>query len=193
MIKNNFSSITSIIKDAKKGRMFILVDDKDRENEGDLVIPGSKCKSSSINFMAKHGRGLICLALSKKQIDLINGTIIVGFNDTDKKKKSNSKKKAVENIFEYLGIIKRKNHYPSQLSGGEKARVCLSRAIVNRPVILFADEPTGNLDKKNSEKLISLFQKINSDFNQTIILTTHNKEVADFGNKKLKLEDGVLT
>ena len=64
-----FSKISSIIQDAKKGRMFILVDDKDRENEGDLVIPGSKCNSKIINFMAKHGRGLICLALSKKQID----------------------------------------------------------------------------------------------------------------------------
>ncbi len=104
-----------------------------------------------------------------------------------------NKKSAVENIFEYLGILKRKNHYPSQLSGGEKARVCLTRAIINEPLILFADEPTGNLDKKNSEKLVSLFQKINSDFNQTIILTTHNKEVADFGNKKLILENGVLT
>ncbi len=69
MIKNIFSPIQSIIKDAKKGRMFILVDDKNRENEGDLVIPGSKCNSKIINFMAKHGRGLICLALSKKQID----------------------------------------------------------------------------------------------------------------------------
>ena len=104
-----------------------------------------------------------------------------------------NKKSAVENIFEYLGILKRKNHYPSQLSGGEKARVFLTRAIINEPLILFADEPTGNLDKKNSEKLVSLFQKINSDFNQTIILTTHNKEVADFGNKKLILENGVLT
>ena len=104
-----------------------------------------------------------------------------------------NKKSAVESIFEYLGIFKRKNHYPSQLSGGEKARVCLTRAIINEPLILFADEPTGNLDKKNSEKLVSLFQKINSDFNQTIILTTHNKEVADFGDKKLTLENGVLT
>ncbi len=69
MPKNKFSKITSIIKDAKKGKMFILVDDKDRENEGDLVIPGSKCNSKIINFMAKHGRGLICLALSKKQTD----------------------------------------------------------------------------------------------------------------------------
>ena len=69
MSKNKFSSISSIIKDAKKGKMFILVDDKNRENEGDLVVPGSKCNSKIINFMAKHGRGLICLALTKKQID----------------------------------------------------------------------------------------------------------------------------
>ena len=64
-----FSPIKDILNDAKKGKMFILVDDKDRENEGDLVIPGSKCTSSNINFMAKHGRGLICLALTKNQID----------------------------------------------------------------------------------------------------------------------------
>ena len=69
MLKNKFSKISSIIKDAKKGKMFILVDDKNRENEGDLIIPGSKCNSKSINFMAKHGRGLICLALTKKQVD----------------------------------------------------------------------------------------------------------------------------
>ena len=69
MNKTNFSSIKEIIKDAKKGKMFIIVDDKNRENEGDLVIPGSKCNSKIINFMAKHGRGLICLALTKKQVD----------------------------------------------------------------------------------------------------------------------------
>ena len=69
MLKNKFSKISSIIQDAKKGKMFILVDDKNRENEGDLIIPGSKCNSKNINFMAKHGRGLICLALTKKQIE----------------------------------------------------------------------------------------------------------------------------
>ncbi len=69
MLKSRFSKISSIIKDAKKGKMFILVDDKNRENEGDLVIPAAKCNSKSINFMAKHGRGLICLALTKKQVD----------------------------------------------------------------------------------------------------------------------------
>jgi len=69
MSNNKFAKISSIIQDAKKGKMFILVDDKDRENEGDLIIPGSKCNSKNINFMAKHGRGLICLALTKKQIE----------------------------------------------------------------------------------------------------------------------------
>jgi len=69
MPDKKFSKISSIIQDARKGKMFILVDDKNRENEGDLVIPGSKCNPKIINFMAKHGRGLICLALTKKQID----------------------------------------------------------------------------------------------------------------------------
>ena len=80
MAKNKFSKITSIIKDAKKGKMFILVDDKDRENEGDLVIPGSKCNSKIINFMAKHGRGLICLALTKKQVDNLKLPLMAPIN-----------------------------------------------------------------------------------------------------------------
>ena len=77
---NKFSNISSIIKDAKKGKMFILVDDKNRENEGDLIIPGSKCNSKNINFMAKHGRGLICLALTKKQIDNLRLPLMSSIN-----------------------------------------------------------------------------------------------------------------
>ncbi len=80
MPKNKFSKISSIIRDAKKGKMFILVDDKNRENEGDLVIPGSKCNSKSINFMAKHGRGLICLALTKKQVDILKLPLMSSIN-----------------------------------------------------------------------------------------------------------------
>ena len=80
MFKNKFSKISSIIQDAKKGKMFILVDDKNRENEGDLIIPGSKCTSKSINFMAKHGRGLICLALTKKQVDNLKLPLMSSIN-----------------------------------------------------------------------------------------------------------------
>ncbi len=80
MPKNKFSKISAIIKDAKKGKMFILVDDKNRENEGDLIIPGSKCNPKSINFMAKHGRGLICLALTKKQVDNLKLPLMSSIN-----------------------------------------------------------------------------------------------------------------
>ena len=84
MVKRLFSPIDDILKDARKGKMFILVDDKDRENEGDLIIPGSKCNYQSINFMAKHGRGLICLALTKNQINRLKLT----FNVTNKQIKN---------------------------------------------------------------------------------------------------------
>lgn len=76
----SLSSIEEIIKDAKKGKMFILVDDKNRENEGDLVVPASKCNSKKINFMAMHGRGLVCLALNKKQVDRLSLPLMSSVN-----------------------------------------------------------------------------------------------------------------
>ena len=72
MKKKQLSSINDILKDAKRGKIFILVDDKNRENEGDLVVPASKCNSKKINFMAKHGRGLICLALTPQKVKKLN-------------------------------------------------------------------------------------------------------------------------
>tara|TARA_B100001057_G_C22833401_1_gene944318 strand:- start:869 stop:1939 length:1071 start_codon:yes stop_codon:yes gene_type:complete len=80
MTKNHLSPIKDILKDAKKGKMFILVDDKDRENEGDLIIPGSKCNFKNINFMATHGRGLICLALTKKKVEELNLPLMSSLN-----------------------------------------------------------------------------------------------------------------
>ena len=80
MKKKAFSPIKEILRDAKKGKMFILVDDGDRENEGDLVIPASKCNSKKINFMAKHGRGLICLALTSKKVKKLNLPLMSAVN-----------------------------------------------------------------------------------------------------------------
>ena len=80
MNKTSLSSIKEIIKDAKKGKIFILVDNKNRENEGDLVVPASKTNSKSINFMAKHGRGLVCLALTKKQVDKLSLPLMSAVN-----------------------------------------------------------------------------------------------------------------
>ena len=85
MPKKSFSQIKEILRDAKKGKMFILVDDGDRENEGDLVIPGSKCNFKMINFMAKHGRGLICLALTGKRIEELNLPLMPQHNTSRRK------------------------------------------------------------------------------------------------------------
>ena len=93
---------------------------------------------------------------------------------------------------ERVGLGDRMEFIPDQLSGGQQQRVAVARAISGSRPLILADEPTGNLDKKNSDKLVSLLKKVNTEFNQTIILTTHNQDVANFGNKILKLENGVL-
>jgi len=92
-----------------------------------------------------------------------------------------------------VGLKERKDHYPSQLSGGERSRVAVLRAMINQPSLILADEPTGNLDVKNAGKLIDLFIEINKDFGQSIVLTTHNPDVAGIGDRKLMLDDGQLT
>ena len=91
-----------------------------------------------------------------------------------------------------LDLIDRKNHFPNQLSGGERSRIAIARALINSPAVLLADEPTGNLDKENAEKLINLLIEINNDFKQAIVLTTHNPSVADIGHKQFVLENGSL-
>ena len=91
-----------------------------------------------------------------------------------------------------FGLLKIKDKYPSDVSGGERQRVAIIRSIVNKPKILFADEPSGNLDEKNSIKLIDLFKQINRDFNTTIMITTHNPSIARVGNIIYELKSGVL-
>ena len=97
-----------------------------------------------------------------------------------------------ENLFLDLGLAGKLHSFPNQLSGGERARVALIRGIINKPKILFADEPTGNLDEENASNLIKLLMKINKKYNQAIVITTHNPNVANIGNKKFKLEKGNL-
>ena len=96
-------------------------------------------------------------------------------------------------LLAYMGLEKRFDHFPSQLSGGERLRVAVVRALMNDPKIIMADEPTGNLDKSNSDKLIKLFKRINNDFKQAIIITTHNPDVASIGNKKYNLDKSLLS
>ena len=102
------------------------------------------------------------------------------------------KKDLAVNLFAELNLSSKMDCYPNQLSGGERSRVALLRGIINKPKILLADEPTGNLDERNALALIELLKKINKDFNQSIIITTHNPDVAKLGSRRFNLVDGIL-
>lgn len=106
--------------------------------------------------------------------------------------RKSSLKKAVE-LLKYLGIEERKNFFPSQLSGGEKQRSAIARALINCPRILLCDEPTGNLDKDSQEKVIQLLEELNKKQNKTIVLVTHNLELAKRANRILEIKDGIIS
>ena len=91
-----------------------------------------------------------------------------------------------------LDIFDRRDHYPNQLSGGEQQRVAVARALINSPEIIFADEPTGNLDAKHSDELIDLLIKLNKQKKHTFIVVSHNLEIARKMNKTFILENGIL-
>ena len=98
----------------------------------------------------------------------------------------------VNELFDYFDLSNRKKSFPLDLSGGEKQRISAMRAIINKPSIVIADEPTGNLDEHNAIKMIELFQKLNHDFNLTFVIATHDKKVFNIGDKKMNLYDGIL-
>ena len=100
-----------------------------------------------------------------------------------------AKKNALE-IFELLGVQHRAEHKPSELSGGEQQRVAVARSLINRPKVIFADEPSGNLDSKNSEELHRLFFDLRDRFNQTFVIVTHNELLANMTDRKLVMKDG---
>lgn len=100
--------------------------------------------------------------------------------------------KRAEELIDYIGLSARKKHRPAELSGGEQQRIAIARALINNPKIIFADEPTGNLDKKNSEMVLSLISKLQSELKLTFVTATHSEMVASYSNRKLKINDGYL-
>ncbi len=96
-------------------------------------------------------------------------------------------------LLDYIGLDDRMGHFPSQLSGGERLRVAVVRALMNEPKLVLADEPTGNLDLGNANRLVDLFKQINDDFGQAFVIATHNPEVAAIGNVQCYLENGSLS
>jgi lipoprotein-releasing system ATP-binding protein len=107
------------------------------------------------------------------------------------KSQKDAQKKA-EKILGHLGLSHRMNHKPSELSGGEQQRVAVARALVNNPEIIFADEPSGNLDSHTAQELHDLFFQLRKDFNQTFVIVTHNEQLANMADRKLKMNDGLI-
>ncbi len=95
-------------------------------------------------------------------------------------------------ISELLGIAKRLHHRPSELSGGEQQRVALARALINKPAIVLADEPTGNLDSKNSKIVLGMLRQTNRDLGQTVLMITHNPEAASYADRIIHMRDGQI-
>lgn len=101
-------------------------------------------------------------------------------------------KNTLNDMLKLLGLQNRKNHLPNELSGGQQQRTSIGRALITNPTIILADEPTGNLDSKSSDEIVALLKKSNKELNQTIIMITHNMEIAKVADRIIKIEDGKI-
>lgn len=96
-------------------------------------------------------------------------------------------------LLDYLGLSQRSHHKPNELSGGEQQRVAVARALINKPAVIFADEPSGNLDTASAENLHQLFFKLRDEFGQTFVIVTHNEDLANMADRKLVMVDGLIS
>lgn len=101
-------------------------------------------------------------------------------------------KERLNEMLKLLGLEKRRNHLPNELSGGQQQRTSIGRALITNPTIILADEPTGNLDSKSSDEIVALLKKSNKELKQTIIMITHNMEIAKIADRIIKIEDGKI-
>ena len=100
--------------------------------------------------------------------------------------------KEANNILELMGLADRRFHKPSELSGGEKQRVAVARALINNPMIVFADEPSGSLDTENKDELHALFFKLRDELNQTFVIVTHDTQLAELTDRTISMKDGII-
>lgn len=105
--------------------------------------------------------------------------------------KAQAEKRAME-LLEFLGLQQRAQHKPAELSGGEQQRIAVARSLVNNPAVIFADEPSGNLDSESAENLHKLFFRLREEFQQTFVIVTHNEELANMADRKLTMVDGEI-
>ena len=106
---------------------------------------------------------------------------------------SNVLQKPTIDMIKFIGLKERMNHYPNEISGGERQRVAVIRAMINKPCLILADEPTGNLDRDNSQKILKLMSKLKVKYKQSFIIATHDQSILDIADRVLYLKDGKIT
>ena len=172
-----------------KSTLLSIIGTLDNADSGELLINGmsiqdntniDKLRNKSIGFVFQF-HNLISELTLEENVSLPK---MIAKEQLDKEE--------LIELFEYFDLKDRMNSFPNDLSGGEKQRVAVMRAVVNNPSIIVADEPTGNLDKENALKMMSLFQKLNTEKKLTIIIATHDEDVFNIGHKKYQLVDGCL-
>ena len=186
-------SINTIVGESGSGKSTLLnvLSSLDSFDQGDLVIDGKDIKSLSEEGLSTFRNKTIGFIFQFHHLlpdFTVNENILMPIWIKSGYKKNQESL----NLLDDFGLIKLKDKYPNEISGGERQRVAIIRAIINNPKIIFADEPSGNLDEKNSIKLIDLFKTINRDYGTTILLTTHNLQIASIGSKVFELKSGEL-
>lgn len=189
----NKGEFVSIVGSSGSGKSTLLhlLGGVDRPTSGKVYIEGKDIYSLDNDKLAIFRRrqvGLIYQFYNLLPILNVEENITLPC-DLDGKKVNEDRLKELLNT---LGLENRKKHLPNQLSGGQQQRVSIGRALMNNPAIVLADEPTGNLDSKSSDEIVELLKMSNKKFNQTIIMITHDLEIAKLANRIIKIEDGKI-
>ncbi len=189
------SEIVSITGKSGSGKSTLLniLGTLDAADSGTVTIDGQAIHELSDNQLAQFRNETIGFVFQfhhlLPEFTAIENVCIPAY--IKKENKATVIKKAKE-LLDYLGLSERLKHKPSQLSGGEQQRVAVARALINSPKIIFADEPSGNLDYGSSEELHQLIFKLRDDFQQSFVIVTHNLELAQMSDRSLDLIDGIL-
>ena len=174
-----------------KSTLLHLIGGVDRPTSGKVYIDGKDIYGFSEDELAIFRRrqvGLIYQFYNLIPILNVEENITLPL-DLDNRKTDG---KRLNELIGLLGLADRKNHLPNELSGGQQQRTSIGRAMITNPAIILADEPTGNLDSKSSDEIVALLKKSNQDYKQTIVMITHNLEIAKAADRIIKIEDGRL-
>ena len=174
-----------------KSTLLHLIGGVDRPTSGKVYIDGKDIYSLDDDKLAIFRRrqvGLIYQFYNLIPILNVEENITLPLDLDNRKVDDNYLKQ----LLKLLGLENRKNHLPKELSGGQQQRTSIGRALVTNPTIILADEPTGNLDSKSSDEIVELLRKSNKEYKQTIIMITHNMEIAKYADRIIKIEDGKI-